>query len=231
MFITNYPDQYRLDEPNLLSVVVFLGYKIPDYGEGAKFASIRAALRAREKHIEMFDLKKSMAEHYSIPCTFDGELPSTLFGDDKTPPLRIGQLYLVPDSSGKEVEAALMDAVVIAAEKKVYGVYRTAVGANIIATSPITTAELQDYQRHPDTFFGVYREKGRKVDNAIDIFDFFYATYKHTPRERLLEFIKDAPELDHFKKLPDNELAEAVCERWTYNAMKDHVSQTKEVQS
>jgi hypothetical protein len=202
-------------------VVVFLGYKIPDFGEGAKFESIRAAIRAREKHIEMFDLKKSLAEHGFPPSTFDGQLPSIAFSDGKTPRLSIGQRYLVPDSSGKEVTGVLVDATVDVLEKQVWGAYRLDTGVNIIETSPLTADEFQDYQRHPDTFFGVYRKQGRTIDNPIDFFDFFYECYKDTSKERLLEFIKDAPDFEQFEHLSQKDLAEAVCERWAYNAMQD----------
>jgi hypothetical protein len=220
VFLTNYPDQYNLDEPNFLAAVVFLGYKIPDFGEGARFESIRHAVRAREKHIEMFDLKKSMAEHGALPPTFDGQLPSEVFGDGKTARLIIGKRYLVPCSGGKEVVGVLVDAVVNIPEKQVYGVYRPDTGCDIIAKCPLTTVELEDYQRHPDTFFGVYRKQGRIIENPIELFDFFYESYKDTPRERLLELIKDASDFDQFKDLSQIDLAEAVCERWVYNAMR-----------
>ena len=183
------------------------------------------------KHIEMFDLKKSMAEHVIIPSTFDGVLPSKAFGDGKTPRLLIGQRYLVPDLSGGEIAGVLVDAIVSVAEKQVYGVYRPDTGGDIIATSPLTMDELKDYQRHPDTFFGVYRKQGRTIDNPIELFDFFYESYKDTPRERLLELIKDASDFDQFKQLSHKDLAEAVCERWAYNAMQDDLSPTKKVQS
>jgi SEC-C motif len=227
VFLTNYPDQYSLDEPGFLAVVVFLGYKIPDFGEGAKFESIRAAVRAREKHIEMFDLKKSLAEHGSLPSTFDGQLPSTAFGEGKTPRLLIGQRYLVPDSSGKEVMGVLVDAIVNVLEKQVYGVYRLDTRVDIIATSPLTMDEFHDYQRHPDTFFGVFRKQGRTSENPIDLFDFFYESYKDTPKERLLELIKDAPDFEQFEHLAQKDLAEAVCERWVYNAMQDTAKQAQ----
>ncbi len=217
--LTNYPDQYSLDVPEFLAVAVFLGYKISDFGEGTKFESIRAAIRAREKHIEMFDLKQSMVDHAILPSSFDGQLFSTAFGDGRTPRLQIGQRYLVPDSSGKEVPGVLVDAIVNVEEGQAMGVYNLDRGEQIIVSCPLTPEELQDYRRHPDTFFGVYKKQGHKIDNPIELFDFFYESYKDTPKERLLEFIKDAPDLEEFKHLSQKDLAEAVCERWTYNVI------------
>jgi SEC-C motif len=220
VFLTNFPDQYCLDDSTFFGAVAFLGYKIPDFGEGAKFASIRDAVRAREQHVEMFELKKSMAEHAVLPSTFDGQMPSVAFGPTEIPRLAIGKQYLVPDSTGREVPGVLVDAVVNVPEQQVYGIYGLDSGAQIIATCPITIGELEDYRRHPDTFFGVYKKQGRKIDDPVELFDFFYDSYKETPKERLLEFIKDAPDLEHFQKLSQKDLAEAVCERWVYNIIQ-----------
>jgi SEC-C motif len=218
--LTNYPDQYSLGAPTFLGAGIFLGYKIADFGYGIKFTSIRAAIRAREKHVEIFDLEKSMIDHAFLPSTFDGQLPSAAFGDGKTPRLLIGQRYLVPDSGGEQVPGVLEDAIVMIGERQAYGIYKLDNGKRIIVTCPLTTEELEDYNRHPDTFFGIYKKQGRKVENPIDLFDFFYETYKDTPKERLLEFIKDAPDFDAFKELSQKDLAEAVCERWVYNAIQ-----------
>jgi hypothetical protein len=59
-----------------------------------------------------------------------------------------------------------------------------------------------------------------RSDDPVDLFYFFYETYKETPKERLLEFIKDAPDFDDFKDLSQKDLSEAVCERWVYNAIQ-----------
>jgi hypothetical protein len=217
--LTNYPDQYSLDAvPNWLGGRVLLGYKIADFGYGKQFESIRAAVRAREKHIELFDFEKSIIEHSVFPSTFDGQLPSTTFGDGKVPRLLIGQRYLVPDANGKEIPGVLEDAVVLTNESRAYGIYKLDNGKRVWATSELTPKELEDYRRHPDTFFGVYKKVPKGIDGPIEMFDFLYDSYKDTPRERLLELIKDFPDFENFKDLSHKDLAEAVCERWAYNA-------------
>jgi hypothetical protein len=220
VLLTNYPDQYSLDELQPLSVVAFLGFKIPDYGEGVVFTSLRDAVRARERHIEIFELKKSMAEHGVLPSTFDGQMPSVAFGSSQTPRLVIGQRYLVPDASGRDVTAVLTDAIVNEEKREAVGVYRLDTGQSIIATCPLTSEEVEDYRHFPDTFFGVYRKKGQKIEDPIDLFDFFYNAYKDTPRERLLEFVRDAPNFAELEQLSQKDLAEVVCERWSYAAMQ-----------
>jgi len=57
-------------------------------------------------------------------------------------------------------------------------------------------------------------------DDTVDLFYFFYETYKETPKERLLEFMKNASDFNDFKDLSPKDLLEAVCERWVYNAIQ-----------
>jgi hypothetical protein len=217
--LTNYPDEYSLYSPTL-KAGVFVGYKIDDFGYGTTFGSIRAAVRAREKHAEIYALEKSIIDHPFPPSTFDGQLPTTAFGDGETSGLLIGRRYLVPQSNGEEVAGVLEDAVVLVNERVAYGIYKLDNDRRIIATSPLTPEELEDYQHHPDTFFGVYKKVPERSDDPVDLFYFFYETYKETPKERLLEFIKDAPDFDDFERLSQKDLAEAVCERWVHSVIQ-----------
>ena len=219
--ITNFPDQYSLDGVSFVPGAVLLGYKIPDFGHGKKHESLREAVRAREKHVEMEALQKSMQTHFFPPSTFDGELPSVAFGNGNTPQLLIGRKYVVPNGEGKEVLGVLEDAVVLANERQAYGIYRLEGGTQVIVTIPLTPEELKDYEQHPDTFFGVYKKVPSNTKHPIDLFDFFFNAYKDTPKERLLEFIKDAPDIEQLKMLSQKDLAEVVCERWVYSVLND----------
>jgi hypothetical protein len=67
-------DQHALDGSALATMVAFIGFKLPDFmGE---YESLREAARARERHLPMFRLLRSLEEHREIPQTFGGELPS-----------------------------------------------------------------------------------------------------------------------------------------------------------
>ena len=82
VFITNNSHEYGLNTA-FRTWGVAEGYKIPDFHIDSQFTSLREALNAREKHIEIFSLVKSMREHYSIPSTFDGDNPELAFEGDK----------------------------------------------------------------------------------------------------------------------------------------------------
>lgn len=218
IFLTNQPYVYNLEKANFRRAVLSEGYKIPDFKMGAQFPNIRDALRAREKHADMEQLMTSIRTHYEIPATFDGEIPEFAFGES-LPSLKVGHKYLVPTSDGREVVGELTTATVAEEEKLVYGAYRLEDGRSIIATCPLSDDELLAYKKHPDTFFGVYQPVGRKINDPMELFDFFYNSYCQTPKERLLEFMKDHPDYEKLKHESQEELAIIYCERLVYSVM------------
>ena len=217
VFLTNFPYQFNLEATNIKIFALAEGYKIPEFNFGLSIPNIREALRIRKDHHEMFQLMKSIREHSQIPSTFDGEMPELEYGETNAR-LTIGGLYLIPDNDGKEVVGELVEAAVTS--NKVMGIYRLEDGRNIIATCPLTEDELAAYQKHPDTFFGVYREQCRKAETPLDLFDFFFETYEHATKEKLLEFLKEHPDIEQLKRLGQEELAITFCERSVYAAMR-----------
>lgn len=166
VFLTNFPYQFNLETININTFGLAEGYKIPEFNFGLSIPNIREALRIRKEHHEMFQLIKSIREHSRIPSTFDGEMPELEYGETKAR-LKIGDRYLIPYNNGEEVIGELVEATV--ASNEAMGVYQLEDGRNIIATCPLSKDELAAYQRHPDTFFGVYREQCRKKVRALRI--------------------------------------------------------------
>ena len=154
-----------------------------------------------------------MREHYDIPSTFDGEIPEFAFGETLPPRFRIGEWYSIPDKEGNQILGRLCDAVVMESERKVYGVYQTQTGANMIATAPLTEVELTAWHRHPETFFGQLRYVSKGCKSYVDWCDFFYDSYKNTPKDRLLELLKGAVDIEVLKSLEQRELAILYSER------------------
>jgi hypothetical protein len=195
------------------------GFKIADAKVDSRFTCLRDAVKSREKHIEMFSLMKSLAEHDHVPVTFDGDAPEMAFGDHG-PRLRVGQRYNVPDDSGKEVVAELLDVVVMESESTAYCFMKDPEGRNFLSACPLTSDELAGYKRYPDTFFGTYKPHNRKAQDPMDLYDFFFMGYGKTSKERLLELMKNAPDLEKLKDLPQTELALIFCERTVYDVMR-----------
>ncbi len=215
--ITNTSEQYVLDDTTIANVFHFLGFKIADFMD-AEFGSLREALRARERHWPMFQLLKSIEEHRDIPSTFGGELPSETFVTDKPSRIQIGRFYLVPGPDGIEVPARITTATVM--NGKAYcSFHDPAKDQAWLGTFEMTPDELVDYQKYPDTYFGVFLTQGRHVETAMELFDFFLGTYQNTPRDKLLEFLADSGDINHLRNLDQKDLAEILCERYVLHAI------------
>ena len=215
--IANMNDQYALDISALATMILFRGFKIHDF-MGVEFPSLREAARARERHWPMFQLFKSIEQHREIPQTFGGELPSEVFAPNPLPRLQIGRLYVVPGPDGLEVNAKLLQATV--GNNKAHCILQDpATNTSWIGTFDMTPDELADYARHPDTYFGVYQQQTRKVETAMEMFDFFVDNYRDTPRARLIELLPNYVGQEGFHAMSQKELVELLSERYTMSAI------------
>jgi len=211
--ISNMNDQYMLDTSSLATIISFTGFKIDDF-MGDQFPSFREAARARERHWPMFQLFKSIEEHREIPQTFDGKLPSEVFVPDSPPRLKIGQLYAVPGPDEVEVNAKLIDATVMN-DKAYCTLQDPATNKSWIGTFDMTPDELADYAKYPDTYFGIYRQKNRKAETAMDMFDFFVDGYRDTSKEKLIELLPNYSDKEGLQTMSQKELVELLAERYT----------------
>lgn len=91
---------------------------------------------------------------------------------------------------------------------------------------PLTDAELAAYAQQPETFFGVELRQGRGTRNPFELFEFFYESYQHTPKERLLQFMKDYPDQERLRAMSQEELALFYCEGITWSVVNK--SKTKD---
>jgi len=213
--VTNHPYHYDLDGISARLVVLAGGFKISDYGFDATFTSLMDAFKTKQKYIDIFRLGKAIAD-YRIPATFDGEVPEFAFGEAERK-WKIGERYdlaIEPGAAG-----VLTTATVSETEKVVYLVFRLDAGRDVIATAPMTDAELSAYISHPATFFNVPRPVGGKLNTPLELFEWLHENYRNTPREKLLEFLQASPDLAHLSTLPDDELLLVCCERWVGGTM------------
>jgi hypothetical protein len=218
--VTNHAFHSNLDAISAGAQVLATGFNIPDFGPDVQFDSYRAVLEMRERHVEMFCLLRSMETHYEIPASFDGEMSDLAFVGDGLPRLRFGNMYLVPDKNGSEVAGRFYEATVNEANKMVYGVFELATGQHVIATVPMSDAEVAAYKRHPETFFGEVRRPSKQATSFVDLCDFFYEAYQKTDRDRLLQLMSGAPDYERLGGLTQKELAITYAERCAWQAFK-----------
>ncbi len=219
VIVTNHAFHNNLSAVGAGTQVLVAGCQIPDFGPDVPFSRLKEVLKLQARHREMFALVDSIRAHYDIPSTFDGENPALAFeGPDAPPRLKFGEIYLIPDENGNEIPARLYDAQVLEAEKYMLGVYETLDGRHVTATTPLTETELIAWKQHPDTFFGEVRQLPKTAKNWLELAQFFYDTYKNIERSKLLDWMKEAADIDYLKTLSQEELAITYCERLGWGA-------------
>lgn len=218
--VTNMPWQHHLADERWRCSAIWEGFKIPDFKSGVP-TTLRSAVDARERHIEIHELMKSMEEHSEIPSTFDAEIPEFAFGNDTGQRLLIGHYYLVPTDGGVEKPGRLIEATVNESAKTAHCILAFDDGTpHHIVTWPLSEREMAAWRKHPDTFFGDLRQRSQKAETALELYDFFLGGYKNTPRERLLELMAAAPDFGELRMLTQPQLASVYAERCTYHALQ-----------
>ena len=209
--MTNMPWEYDLDGPPARSTYLAEGFQIPDFKEGV-VSTLRDAIRAREAHQEIHELMQSIGDHSEIPSTFDGELD--VYSYDGAPVrIAVGSRYLFPCEDGQKRVGLVTSAMVSENEGLAYcAVTFDGSDKSVIQTFPLSQEELNAYRRHPDTFFGVPSHRKTEAKSPLDLYDFFLASYRHTTKEKLLEFMKTWPNRAHLATLGREDLASLYAE-------------------
>ena len=213
VFVTNQSYHLQLNDELVPRVLVPVGFKIPDFGNGTMFWSLIDAHRAREKHTDALAIEEAF-EQYKIPTTFDGEVPEFAFGEAERRFI-IGRRYEITEG----VFATLSTALVIEEERKALLCFHTDDDKCPIFTAELSEAEMTAYKTHPETFFGRVLKQRENVEDPMDLFYFFLDGYKETPKEKLLEFMNASNNFEDLKKLPVEELRLIYAERITHSAM------------
>lgn len=218
LLVTNTPWHHHLEVEAFRCSAMADGFQIPDFKGDAAFPSLRAAIEARERHIEMHELLRSMHDHTDIPSTFDGEIPEFAFGEG-APRLLIGQRYRIQDDDGTERPGLLTTATVVESERTAYCGLSFDDGKAGLYTWPLSDAEMAAWRKHPDTFFGEVGQRATKANGPLELYDFFLNGYRHTSRERLLDLMAGAPEIADLRQLEQPALASIYAERCVNGVM------------
>jgi len=221
VFITNTPFHRVLQSENIGHCVMGFGLGIPDFGKEGKIR-LSEIHRRRIKHADAFSVVESFRKYPQVPPTFDGSLPSTISGKPYDQIL-IGETYLFNDmtdsegNSKRDLLATVTSATANTAEKKMYLCVRDSEGINHILVQSMTDEAVVDYQAHPESFFGMIQHVGKNTEDPYELFLFFLDTYQKTPKEKLLEFMKGAPDTARLEQMSQEELAIEYCERMASN--------------
>lgn len=219
VFVTNHPYHYDLEGTGTKCAALGEGFKIPDFGYSTVFANLIDAFKSLKKHEDMVTVINAFRE-YSIPPTFDGEIPEYSF-DRAERRFIIGEHYDIstfePGAVGK-----LTTGTVSEDGRNAHLVFQTSDGRSVIMKAELTDAEVSAYRQHPETFFGVHLKQSITAETPLDLFEFIYNSYKETPKEKILEFMLGASDIDKLKNLPHQELLLIYCDRLVSNVMANN---------
>ncbi|CAN7539212.1 SEC-C domain-containing protein [Pseudoxanthomonas sp. LjRoot143] len=210
LFVTNFSPHLCIEAPPPRRMIVPLGFKKPEFGVGVEYPSVEEAFKAKRMHGPLYQLMDRY-KAYSIPSTFDGELPHFSFGE-ATRRWIVGEAYRIEDME----DPCILESGLVSPEDKEAALVFRCGSDRFISRDPLSDAELEAYNAHPETFFGVLDKNARtkQPETQLDWFEFAYETYRHTPKERLLEFMQDAPDIEELKGLDQDELAIRYCGRF-----------------
>jgi hypothetical protein len=210
VFITNMPFHRLLQsEPQGLSIMAH-GLGIPDFSKPGYYR-LSEIYRRKQKHIDAYNIMGAFVKYPQLPTTFDGKLPSSVKGHTYDR-IIIGEKYFFEGigEQGRGLLATVTTATVDEITKTAYIVTST----GHIITRPMSDNELNDYRSHPEAFFGRIQDSQRKkVNNQYELFEWLLNIYKETPKNRLLEFMKNAPDFSSLKQMDQDDLAIEYCER------------------
>jgi hypothetical protein len=207
VFVTNFSAHLSIDSPPPRRMIVPLGFKQPDFGFGVSFPTVELAFKAKRRHFPLYKFMECY-KAYSIPSTFDGELPQFSFGMAERRWI-VGKKYQI---EGIDQPVVLEAGIVFPESKRATLVFQSGAERHF-HQEELSDVELDAYSAHPETFFGVLDRNARRerFETELDWFEFAYATYKDSPKERLLDFMSGSPDIDELRELDQDELAIRYC--------------------
>jgi hypothetical protein len=208
VIVTNLPFHRMLNDPP--AIMAFpLGLGMPEFNRPGVMR-LSEAYHHRQKHIDIYNICESLEKYLAFPTTFDGSLPS----DPTNRRVQIGETYLFEGVGGPEGTLGTVTAATVSEKDKLAHIAVTrAQGGSIILTQKMTDDAIADYKVHGEAYFGdPGRQKKRDISSSYELFEWLMGCYAETPRARLLELAKGAPNFDELQKMSDEDLRASYCE-------------------
>lgn len=218
VFLTNTPWELALDRPTPRCTIFAEGFQIPDF----KFdviSDLRTAINARERHMAMHQVMSSLNDHLEVPSTFDGQMAAYAFNPTASRIL-IGNKYVVRDQRGADRLAEVTSATVCSDWGQALCGVQFNNGTSAVCSLPLSADEIQAWQRHPDTFFGVVGQRNAHAKSPLAFYDFCMELFKSLSHERLLQVLSGSPDFDQLKDKGSEELLSIYAERLTNAAFQ-----------
>lgn len=211
VFVTNMSFHRTLDSDSSKILVLAHGLGISDFAKPGHYR-LSEIYKNKQKHIDSHEILEAIGKYPNIPSTFDGTIPSETF-NEHSQRILIGEKYFFDDIGDNGVIGTVTSATVNEPEKKAYFAIYTENKKSLIMTKEMSDIELADYRKHPEAFWGTIQEPPRKTNNTYELFEFFMDSYRNTSKERILELMEKAPDIDSLREMQHSDLVLEYCER------------------
>lgn len=218
VFVTNMAFHRVPNSPNPSRELLAYGLGLPDFG---KRGEIRLPdwYRQKQKHIDAHNIMDAFRTYPQIPDTFDGRPGSEVF--DKSQRLRVGETYFFEGVDKDGVLGTVTSVAVNETEKRAYVAITPSRGGNaMVLASEMSDAELGDYRRYGDAYFGEAEVRHHKAKDVFELYEWMVSCYSETPREQLLELAKERPDIERLRELDQEDIVLELCEGWTVASNK-----------
>ena len=217
VFVTNMAFHRALDSTMIGTVIFPYGLGISDF---AKLGKIRLAdrYRRKQKHIDAHNVMEALASYPQIPDTFDGRPASEVFSNGQNPRIEIGKTYFFENDEGGGEIGTVTSVAIDEEDRRAWVAITTKDGESWVLQAKLSDAEIEDYRKYGNAYFGEPNNRKGKCKDEFELYEWFVDCYSKTPKEKLLEFAKDAPDIEQLKGLDRFSLVLEICERWAYAA-------------
>jgi hypothetical protein len=206
VFVTNISFHRQLDEEPMLAAAPF-GLGMADFNRPG-FFRVSEAYRRKQKHIDAYEIGDSLTKYNKFPATFDGSMPSDVFGG-KPPRPTIGETYFFEVVG---IVGTVTAATVNEQDKHAYIAVTDSNGNSHLLRKAMSDGQLADYREHPDAYFGVVMQAPKQIKDRYEHFEWLMQCYKDLSRAELIERLAKAPHFDALTQLGDEDLRAEYCE-------------------
>lgn len=214
VYITNQTFNFSRDKINPPKLCLTVGFKINDFGYCSQFNSYTSAYKAFKKYALLHDVQNAILS-YSIPSTFDGEVPQFSFGQASRS-FSIGMQVKLSDGRNGTLQSGCVNV----KDKSALLIIKIDSGDSCIFKTELSDEELAAYHEHPETFFGIIQQPPKILNSKFELFMFIVESYKNTSRDKLLEMIHLENNDGYLHSLCDDELLYFFAEGLTRNTKR-----------
>ncbi len=210
VIITNINFHRDLHSTNISSAILPWGFRIDDFHK-PHYNSLSEKYKADQKHKNVYRIAESLQHYPNIPSTFDGSLPCYAFNPELEQ-IRIGDRLSYKDGDNEKRIGTIISVAALPAQKIITIAVSTGDGHTHLLQTSMLDSEIMDYEKYGNSMFGLAELPRKQIKTAYDFFKFFYKTYQHSTKEKLLEFLYDHPLIEDYKQKSQADLAMIYCE-------------------